>query len=260
MRRHAGCRVFELRDGPGRRGEVLRGVRDAVIDQAAAGATEAAPGAFPGDALQAGRRAPRRHDPVRGPRGLHDRGRGSRRRSRPRVAEPLLRPSPRRSWRATAAPSRSSSAMRSWPYGAHRSPARTTPSERSGPPSTSSTPSASIGPELQARAAVLTGEAAVTLGATNQGMVAGDIVNTASRLQSVAPPGRGPRRRGDDARRGLGDRLRAGRRDPPEGQGRAGAGASGAAGHRRAAAAAVARVDWKRHSSAATTSTACSVN
>jgi len=42
---------------------------------------------------------------------------------------------------------------------------------------------------LQARAGVLTGEAAVTIGATSQGMVAGDLVNTASRLQSVAPPG-----------------------------------------------------------------------
>ena len=37
---------------------------------------------------------------------------------------------------------------------------------------------------LQARAGVLTGEAAVTLGAVGQGMVAGDLVNTASRLQS----------------------------------------------------------------------------
>ena len=46
-----------------------------------------------------------------------------------------------------------------------------------------------LGTGIQARAGVLTGEAAVTLGATNQGMVAGDIVNTASRLQSVAPPG-----------------------------------------------------------------------
>ncbi len=46
-----------------------------------------------------------------------------------------------------------------------------------------------LGPAVQARAGVLTGEAAVTLGATNQGMVAGDLVNTASRLQSVAPPG-----------------------------------------------------------------------
>ena len=46
-----------------------------------------------------------------------------------------------------------------------------------------------IGADLQLRAGVLTGEAAVTLGASNQGMVAGDLVNTASRLQSVAPPG-----------------------------------------------------------------------
>ena len=42
---------------------------------------------------------------------------------------------------------------------------------------------------LQARAGVLTGEAAVTLGASNQGMVAGDLVNTAARLQSAAEPG-----------------------------------------------------------------------
>jgi class 3 adenylate cyclase len=42
---------------------------------------------------------------------------------------------------------------------------------------------------LQARAGVLTGEAAVTLGATNQGLVAGDLVNTASRLQTAAAPG-----------------------------------------------------------------------
>jgi predicted ATPase/class 3 adenylate cyclase len=43
--------------------------------------------------------------------------------------------------------------------------------------------------ELYARAGVLTGEAAVTLGAEGQGMVAGDLVNTASRVQSVADPG-----------------------------------------------------------------------
>ena len=42
---------------------------------------------------------------------------------------------------------------------------------------------------LQARAGVLTGEAAVTIGATNQGLVAGDLVNTASRLQTAAAPG-----------------------------------------------------------------------
>jgi len=46
-----------------------------------------------------------------------------------------------------------------------------------------------LGATIQARAGILTGEAAVTIGATNQGMVAGDLVNTASRLQSVAAPG-----------------------------------------------------------------------
>jgi class 3 adenylate cyclase/tetratricopeptide (TPR) repeat protein len=44
-------------------------------------------------------------------------------------------------------------------------------------------------PELRARAGVLTGEAAVTLGAEGQGMVAGDLVNTASRIQAAAEPG-----------------------------------------------------------------------
>ena len=43
--------------------------------------------------------------------------------------------------------------------------------------------------ELRARAGVLTGEAAVTIGAEGQGMVAGDLVNTASRIQSAAEPG-----------------------------------------------------------------------
>jgi class 3 adenylate cyclase/tetratricopeptide (TPR) repeat protein len=44
-------------------------------------------------------------------------------------------------------------------------------------------------PELRARAGVLTGEAAVTIGAEGQGMVAGDLVNTAARIQSTAEPG-----------------------------------------------------------------------
>ena len=43
--------------------------------------------------------------------------------------------------------------------------------------------------DLRARASVLTGEAAVTLGSTSEGMVAGDLVNTASRVQSIADPG-----------------------------------------------------------------------
>jgi len=45
------------------------------------------------------------------------------------------------------------------------------------------------GAHLRARAGVLTGEAAVTLGAHDQGMVAGDLVNTASRIQGAAEPG-----------------------------------------------------------------------
>ena len=46
-----------------------------------------------------------------------------------------------------------------------------------------------LNPGLGARAGVLTGEAAVTLGADSEGMVAGDLVNTASRIQSAAEPG-----------------------------------------------------------------------
>jgi tetratricopeptide (TPR) repeat protein len=42
---------------------------------------------------------------------------------------------------------------------------------------------------LAARAGVVTGEVAVTLGAVGQGMVAGDAVNTAARVQSAAEPG-----------------------------------------------------------------------
>jgi class 3 adenylate cyclase/tetratricopeptide (TPR) repeat protein len=48
---------------------------------------------------------------------------------------------------------------------------------------------ASSSGHLMARGAVTTGEAAVTLDAVGQGMVTGDLVNTASRLQSQATPG-----------------------------------------------------------------------
>ncbi|HLY85461.1 MAG TPA: adenylate/guanylate cyclase domain-containing protein [Gaiellaceae bacterium] len=44
-------------------------------------------------------------------------------------------------------------------------------------------------PELALRAGVLTGEAAVNLAAEGEGMVAGDLVNTAARIQSAAQPG-----------------------------------------------------------------------
>ena len=44
-------------------------------------------------------------------------------------------------------------------------------------------------PGLAARAGLVTGEVAVTLGATNEGMVAGDAVNTAARVQAAADPG-----------------------------------------------------------------------
>jgi class 3 adenylate cyclase/tetratricopeptide (TPR) repeat protein len=44
-------------------------------------------------------------------------------------------------------------------------------------------------PELRVRAGVLTGRAAVERGAESEGMVLGDTVNTASRLQSIATPG-----------------------------------------------------------------------
>ncbi len=53
---------------------------------------------------------------------------------------------------------------------------------------------AALGEEVRAadlalRAGIATGEAAVTLGAEGEGMVAGDLVNTASRIQSAAVPG-----------------------------------------------------------------------
>jgi class 3 adenylate cyclase/tetratricopeptide (TPR) repeat protein len=44
-------------------------------------------------------------------------------------------------------------------------------------------------PGLAMRVGVVTGEVAVTIGATSEGMVAGDAVNTAARVQSAAEPG-----------------------------------------------------------------------
>ena len=75
-------------------------------------------------------------------------------------------------------------------------------------------------PELCARAAVLTGEAAVNLGAAGQGMVAGDLVNAASRVQGAAEPG--AVLAGDSTRRATSGR-RVCRRRPPCAQGQGGA-------------------------------------
>ena len=44
-------------------------------------------------------------------------------------------------------------------------------------------------PDLAMRVGIVTGEVAVTVGATQQGMVAGDAVNTAARVQTAAAPG-----------------------------------------------------------------------
>ena len=60
------------------------------------------------------------------------------------------------------------------------------------------------------------------MGATNQGMVAGDLVNTASRLQSVAPAGAVLVGEATSERRERGDPLRGGRPPGPQGQGRPG--------------------------------------
>ena len=68
-------------------------------------------------------------------------------------------------------------------------------------------------------------------------MVAGDLVNTASRIQSAAEPGAVLRRRGDAARHRSGDRLRGRGRARAQGQGRAGPALAGAACRPRAAAA-----------------------
>ena len=96
---------------------------------------------------------------------------------------------PATSSNGTAARWRSSSAMPSWPSG-ERPTAHEDDAERAVRAALDLVDAVkALGPGVQARAGVLTGEAAVTLGAVDQGMVAGDLVNTASRLQSVAPPG-----------------------------------------------------------------------
>ncbi|GMQ85038.1 MAG: adenylate/guanylate cyclase domain-containing protein [Acidimicrobiia bacterium] len=60
-------------------------------------------------------------------------------------------------------------------------------------------------PELAVRVGILTGEASVGPGGNEQGLVVGDMVNTASRLQSIADPG--TVLVGDATRRAIGDAI-----------------------------------------------------
>ncbi len=91
-----------------------------------------------------------------------------------------------------------------------------------------------LGPGIQIRAGILTGEATVTLGATNQGMVAGDIVNTASRLQSAAAPSTVLVGEATQRAAGERDRVRGRRRPGPQGQGEPGPGLARGQGRRAA--------------------------
>ena len=79
--------------------------------------------------------------------------------------------------------------MRSWPSSGHRRRTRTTPNARFGQRSRSAT-GREHEARLELRVAVATGEALVKLdadAALGEGMAAGDVVNTAARLQADAP-------------------------------------------------------------------------
>ena len=96
--------------------------------------------------------------------------------------------------------------------------------------------------ELQVRIAVHTGEALVSLGArpaAGEGMVAGDVVNTAARMQAAAPVNGDPRRRADLPRDGARRRVPRARAGDGEGQARAdarlGGGPASLGGRRRRA-------------------------
>ena len=114
---------------------------------------------------------------------------------------------------------------------APRSRMRTMPNARSARHSPSATGSSSEQAELQLRIGVNTGEALVSLGARpeeGEGMVAGDVVNTAARLQSKAPVNGDPRGRDDVASNPRRHRLPTRRAGSSQGKGRAGRGLGGA--------------------------------
>ena len=104
---------------------------------------------------------------------------------------------------------------------------------RAGRPASLRSAPTSACPTWPCGSGIVTGEVAVTVGAEQQGMVAGDAVNTASRVQSAAAPGQVWV---DETTRLLtvvGDHLRRRRQPRAEGQGRPGAAVGGARGRRR---------------------------
>ena len=113
----------QLRQPERLRGPVLRRVRHAARgaprrpSRRRGAPARASPAAVVGIAGP-GRRAPAGLGPVRGPRRLHDTLRGPRPGGRARAPVALLRARAATSSAGTAAPSRSSSATRSWPSGA----------------------------------------------------------------------------------------------------------------------------------------------
>ena len=161
--------------------EVLRRLRDA----ARAGGQACDSGHRP----RAGGRAPAGVGPVRRPGGLHPVRRGTGRRGGPRDPHPVLRPGGGRD-RAVRRHGREVHRRRGdGRLGRPDRPRGRCRAGRARRPRAASTRSGRWDPRPRPGPGCCTGEAAVTIGATNQGMVAGDLVNTASRLQSVAPAG-----------------------------------------------------------------------
>ena len=115
-----------------------------------------------------------------------------------------------------------------------------------------------LGPGIEARAGVLTGEAAVTIGRDEPGHGR----RRPRQHRQPAPVGRAardrPRRRGDPARGERGDRLRGGRRAVAQGQGEPGPGLAGAPRRGRGRRPRTGARRSRPRSSAATTSSGCS--
>ena len=131
------------------------------------------------------RAAQGRHRSLLRPRRLDGARRVDRSGGAPGTDAALLRGSARRSSSATAAPSRSSSATRSWPSSGSRSRTRTTRCVRSAPPSEMRPAIAEHG--LEARIGINTGE--VVVGGEGETLVTGDAVNVAARLEQAAAAG-----------------------------------------------------------------------